>query len=652
MELRDSQKELFKNMMAAESLDSDPNCLGRLSAHLSFGKTFLMLALVRQHRVPERRRALPLRTFELMYWIPTRYIPSTLVVATKSVITQWIDHIKTYTPQLNFFVADSARELKKYENYIYDGQANIYDIVFVKTGTTKPFVPRWAGDDYQLSASSQPTINVLNTITRGLVWARLIIDDYDTLPLTTNTKTPPAYFTWLVSATWKCRKVKNEDCVDRNVDMYMFKYMHDNMFMNGLAHLVLERMTYKAVAEFTLPSITHKEYVIKPPALNRALVKGVVDNDELREAIHSGSLEKAAQMIGVEFSSPGELVAAVFQDHSLQYKQAIVALQVLEDIDWSLIFKGVSRTPKTKNNEIVNRIRIDSKDQSAEEIIKTISTIVAGYSNNVTFQSMIDELRKKMEEQRDQKLDIMHRLQDNLKIDWCMVCKVPWDDDEAQYIMTCCHITVCEDCINDGERFVKRCPNCACDVKLGEGFVRSKELLKPEDITLMVNKEEKNIYSKSDALVDYIRGVKVKHQREKTAVMEPNERLPKDSGEVVERPDEEDKRFLIYTYHTQSRREICDALGEKKIEYKSLVGNAKKRQEAIDLFKTGPSPQILVVSGAEDCAGLHLFEASHILLYHEFVNESVRDQIIGRAQRNGRKYSLEVVSFLFPDEAC
>ena len=71
-----------------------------------------------------------------------------------------------------------------------------------------------------------------------------------------------------------------------------------------------------------------------------------------------------------------------------------------------------------------------------------------------------------------------------------------------------------------------------------------------------------------------------------------------------------------------------------------MKGNIKNREKNLDLFKTGEVPVIFLNSNS-DSAGLNLTEATDIILYHQ-MTDTTENQIIGRANRVGRKVSLYV----------
>ena len=71
-----------------------------------------------------------------------------------------------------------------------------------------------------------------------------------------------------------------------------------------------------------------------------------------------------------------------------------------------------------------------------------------------------------------------------------------------------------------------------------------------------------------------------------------------------------------------------------------LKGSTKTIQKNIDMFKTGKL-QVIFLNSNFNGAGINLQETTDMILYHKMPQSTYR-QIIGRAERIGRKESLRV----------
>lgn len=104
--------------------------------------------------------------------------------------------------------------------------------------------------------------------------------------------------------------------------------------------------------------------------------------------------------------------------------------------------------------------------------------------------------------------------------------------------------------------------------------------------------------------------------------------------------DTKNKKILIFSNYNETFNIIKRFLDEKKLNYLELRGTKEKRDNTIDLYKSG-DVNILLLNTIHSGAGLNLQETSDIILYHP-IHEYQKIQVIGRANRIGRKIQLNV----------
>jgi len=102
----------------------------------------------------------------------------------------------------------------------------------------------------------------------------------------------------------------------------------------------------------------------------------------------------------------------------------------------------------------------------------------------------------------------------------------------------------------------------------------------------------------------------------------------------------QEKKILIFSNYNESFAIIKKFLDEKNLSYLELRGTKEKRDNTIDSYKTG-SVNILLLNTIHSGAGLNLQETTDIILYHR-IHECQKVQVIGRANRIGRKIQLNV----------
>jgi len=103
--------------------------------------------------------------------------------------------------------------------------------------------------------------------------------------------------------------------------------------------------------------------------------------------------------------------------------------------------------------------------------------------------------------------------------------------------------------------------------------------------------------------------------------------------------------------YPESTRHIVRALAAAGVPHGRLSGSRAAKDAAVAAFKA-PGPSVLVATSSRDCAGLHLPEVTTLVLYNHHIDRDVLRQAVGRAQRVGREYSLEVVEIVDEGEAA
>lgn len=104
--------------------------------------------------------------------------------------------------------------------------------------------------------------------------------------------------------------------------------------------------------------------------------------------------------------------------------------------------------------------------------------------------------------------------------------------------------------------------------------------------------------------------------------------------------DKVDGKFIIFSEYNQTFELIRNFLMNKQIIFSEIKGTIETRNKTINKFKDGKI-NVLFLNSINNGSGINLQEATDIILYHE-MEEDIINQIIGRANRLGRKTSLYV----------
>lgn len=105
-------------------------------------------------------------------------------------------------------------------------------------------------------------------------------------------------------------------------------------------------------------------------------------------------------------------------------------------------------------------------------------------------------------------------------------------------------------------------------------------------------------------------------------------------------------KFIIYSDDEYSFNKIRDFLKSNNISYFELKGGSNTRYKSIQKFKNQKNEKyIAFLNSIKNCSGINLQETTDIIFYHP-VNENIRTQVIGRANRIGRLEQLNVHQLL------
>lgn len=182
----------------------------------------------------------------------------------------------------------------------------------------------------------------------------------------------------------------------------------------------------------------------------------------------------------------------------------------------------------------------------------------------------------------------------------------------------------CNICLSplDGPVMESKCQNVFC------GKCLLKWLEKNKTCPLCRNKiDSKNLI--------YISSKETKQKEEKK-----EERLKTKANTILNLVKNEDRRFIIFSSRNSTFRPIRNILSQNKISFIEIKGSIKSREENLENFKNGET-RVLFLNTKFNGTGINLQEATDVIVYHE-MEKDILNQLLGRANRIGRKESLRV----------
>ncbi|QKF94161.1 SNF2 helicase with zinc finger RING-type domain [Fadolivirus algeromassiliense] len=195
----------------------------------------------------------------------------------------------------------------------------------------------------------------------------------------------------------------------------------------------------------------------------------------------------------------------------------------------------------------------------------------------------------------------------NLNDSMCPICM---DEFTKPTIVNCCQNVYCFDCITMASSNNGLCPACKAKV-----FKENLHIISDKENTKQ--NKPKDIKEKLDMLLE---------------VLEANP----------------EGKFLVFANFSQTFDKIQVKLDDLNITYKVLKGTTGLVQKTIDDFSNG-NIRVIMLNAKFFGAGMNLQMATHVVLYHRF-DADLEEQVIGRAQRLGRKDPLNVIYLIHDNE--
>lgn len=585
--------------------------------------------------------------------------PATLVIAAPSVITQWEAAVRRFAPGLRAFTIEGVSSLRSFEKTFR--AAPPYDLVFLKAG--KVSTSFQSAGEPPPPGRQRPLTAALTAALRGWAWARLIVDDFDTLRLAMDDVYPPARFTWVISATQRSSSMR-QGLVPASGPAGFLRHNARLALLggalDGVLNAALRLQCSPAYVEAHIrTTVAHFRRVVLPGGKAVGILQDLGVPPEVLEMAAAGALGTASEQLGIRVESMKALVEKVLEARVGKYRRAVlVGERVAEARAAGRAPGGGSPGPPALS---AADLRLALK-QGDEDVAR--AAIAAVDTGSKPVAQVLQSLEDWAEAEKAEHGGRLRRMREHLRDGCCPACAVPIEDDA--YVLSCCQVVICGPCAflerqGGGCRFIARCPHCAAsvdprtsllyigsDLDLAGGFPDDAALFSgpaaapPEPPPAPLDEKEVRLRT----LIDLLR------EEPPAAALEDLKGLPPFvSGLLaghrdVPRPPQVSPKFLVFAMHAESSDQITRALAAEGIAAARLAGKRGQKDAAVAQFRAAEGPAVLVATSSQDSAGLHLPEVSTVIFFNRHLDVEIAKQAIGRAQRVGREFSLEVVELV------
>ena len=451
---------------------------------------------------------------------------------------------------------------------------------------------------------------------------RLIFDEADSINIQ-NTQKINGLFYWFITSSFV--SLNHPDGIQKTIKITRNNIEYDKIIKeNGIKCEGFIKRTFKQIEfdeskiyyflknndnfidiSFKLPAIIELLILCKDN-LQISILNGVVSNDIMR-MINAGDTETVIKHLSCEKGSLENIIDVITQKLNqkiLEFKQELIDKEFKDYIN-----------PKAKE-EALERTHIKIKD--TKEKIK-----------------MIED-----------------RIKD---VECCIVCM---DTINNPSVANCCQNVFCFSCLVTWISIKNNCPNC-------------RESLSIEKILIIkdAEKEKKEKEEKEKEQKELLEKEKKNNTPEKKLQFILENYILNDKYTNLERILEykmkyfskEQRKILIFSeYEGSFNPKLLNILDKFKIRYSRVKGSAVSINKIINDYKGNSSSKssskkvdeeidVLLINSRYFGAGLNLENSSDIIILHK-QGVDLLHQVIGRAQRLGRKFPLNVWKLYYKNE--
>jgi SNF2 family DNA or RNA helicase len=682
---------------------------GVLSEKLGSGKSFEMLALISLNPVPRNISEISTIPFPIPengrygYSSDATFIDKgfgievrktykklfrqTVIFVSKSVLGQWTQYIKDYT-NFKVLVIDNVMNLRKLYAMVFKPTKELnrkmlrkFDIILVKNKVISGEfdVPEIKGTGLE-HTKTKPILTIFGELFRSIAFARVVLDDFDTINIPVTARVVPALFTWFISSTTKScvgNKVSSKeyydirDIVTYNRPTYVESWKNKELF----AYFNICNVDAFIDKSTNVGKVRYYSYKFTNPNeqyIGLIGAMGSEDSNAVMEMLNGDAVNTAAEAAGIKSTSVADIFEKILDTKWVKYKKYIEigdyipkVVEVVEEMDEPDPYDEDHKLTQAKLTRLSNNIHAAGPLHQVKTIIK--------YNEDEVIHH-IDEVEAENNHLKAESGKAIERVKDNLKEGECPICCEELADVEGIMIMKCCGVTMCSDCVtstlrlhNAGNNVQGTCPNCRRQVGFNQIVMIDKNIDINRIINEKINDEEpepepepeidenaepeepEEALNKFSCVVGLLNGKKFTDLRKVQ-----NIKIGKILVGSNDLPEATEIKALVFANFNETLTNLQERLDKEGITYLRLQGTPNQINQIVRRYKLTPdhpeAVNVLLINGAEYCAGLNLQNTTDLIFTHKVLDTNVEAQIVGRAVRVGRTKNLNVHYVLYHNE--
>jgi len=266
---------------------------------------------------------------------------------------------------------------------------------------------------------------------------------------------------------------------------------------------------------------------------------------------------------------------------------------------------------KTDDNNLIKIFTNELETKLHNTILILESKQKMKFSSDKAKKDSIMKLKIKISEIKDKINSITDRITNS---NMCTIC---YDNIQNNTISKCCNHTFCFECITIwlSQSVNHGCPMCRAKITTNDLVIVSNEC--------PMEKETNESNTKIDNFIKIIDNIDI------------------------------NSKLLIFSEFDATFDNIKETLDTKNINYSKVVGTSSSINKIIKNYKLDnqntDSIQVLLLNSKYFGSGLNLENTTDLIIFHA-MNNDLNKQIVGRAQRPGRKSPLNIWRLCYENE--
>ena len=562
---------------------------GALCDKVGSGKSLTILGLIANNKqlYPDEKC---LKSFGNMVHIYSKsqlYIPINMIVVPHGIVSQWEKYINDFT-NLKNYVIKSNKVTQEFLEKLSNYRENQEEVF-----------------DMDIVLVSSTQYNKIGKIMLYQSWndrpisiSRLIIDEVDSIKIPSSSQIL-AEFTWFISSS--DRKLQNP----RGYTVYK-PYTYENWHGDIVN-------TTRAV---TVDKITHSGF-FKTLLLNLEQIRC----NSLKRQIY---LKSKPEFVENSFKLP-EIKSHIIKCLGNLYVNVlngVVSQDIMNMINAGDISSAVEAIGCSTEDEegLIKLVTKDLEKNLKNKQIEYDAKQQMTYSNETAKFQALEKIHKDIKEIEMKIKNIKDRIVDT---EACPIC---CDEISNKVIVKCCNNAFCFECLTLSLSHKQACPLCRKSIAKKDIIVLKSDVEEVEEE--MEEEDDDSKRTKIENLKKYV---------DKLMKINMTTKIKKNK-----------KKILIFSEFEQSLNEIETYLLDSAYKYDKLKGSTTTINNKVMKYK-GEETDILLLNSKYFGSGLNLENTTDIFMFHK-MTQSMETQVIGRAQRPGRKNTLHVHRLFYENE--